>query len=204
MSPEDLANLIAYLNSAPHPLGSSTPEQAQAARRKFFTIQKESPRIVRFTSRDSHPGWLGDLPLASCSPTQGPSHLCWQIAPRSGSVKPDQSYAFGLPVAMGFRGSPGGKFSLRLNSKSVLDFGVALHDQSWQSADGKVQMSYFTMEDSAQESNGILTIAVSPELLQSGELATFEVVSSTPGNKSWFGIYSLEQFDKKHAGSGSD
>jgi hypothetical protein len=77
---------------------------------------------------------------------------------------------------MGFKSSPSGSFSLRLNGKPTLDFGPALHDQSWRSADAKVQISYLTMEDSPHESNGILTITVADSLLEPGKPITFEIV----------------------------
>ena len=90
---------------------------------------------------------------------------------------------------MGHRGSPAGKFSLWLNGKPVLDFGVALHDQSWQSTDGNVRMSYLVMEDNVRESNGILTIAVSASLLEPGKPAHFDVACPSLKNWSWFGVY---------------
>jgi len=75
---------------------------------------------------------------------------------------------FCLPVSMGSASSPPGRFSLLLNGKPALDFDVALHDQSWHSTDGKIQMSYLAMEDSPQESNGILSLSISASLLAPG------------------------------------
>jgi hypothetical protein len=71
----------------------------------------------------------------------------------------------------------------------VIQLGVALHDQSWHSADGKVAAIYLTMEDSARESNGIMVLTVSDSLLQPGKPATFEVIGATPKTGSWFGVY---------------
>ena len=85
------------------------------------------------------------------------------------------------------------KVSLLLNGKPALDFDVALHDQAWHSTDGKVQMSYLAMEDSPQESNGILTISVSGSRLEPGKPAKFEVTAPAANSKRWFGIYLLGQ-----------
>jgi hypothetical protein len=126
------------------------------------------------------------LPLSSCRQDSGKNRLTWQTQPLPAELQSGTNYDFRLPVSMG---SPPGSFSLRLNGKPVLDFGVALHDQSWHSADGKVQMSYLTMEDSSRESNGILTITVSDSLLEPGKPASFEVVGVSPKTQSWFGIY---------------
>ena len=106
-----------------------------------------------------------------------------------GELKPTDIQEFRLPVSMGSASSPPGRFSLSLNGKPALDFDVALHDQAWQSADGKVRMSYMAMEDSSQESNGILTITVGGSLLQPGQPATFEVVGPAANSQRWFGVY---------------
>ena len=47
MSQQDLANLIAYLNSAPHPYGATTAEQSEASRKKFLAA------AVKMDSRKS-------------------------------------------------------------------------------------------------------------------------------------------------------
>jgi hypothetical protein len=53
-------------------------------------------------------------------------------------------------------------------------------------------MSYLAMEDSAKESNGILTLTLSGSLLEAGKPVTFEVIGSTPKTQGWFGIYTAQ------------
>ncbi|MEY2429872.1 MAG: hypothetical protein QOJ40_2757, partial [Verrucomicrobiota bacterium] len=190
MTPQDLANLIAYLNSAPHPLGTATAEQAQEAKKKFLARDVNGvARILASAERAPHPSWMGELPLPSCQQTEGKSRLAWETAAVPADLKPDTVQEFRLPAAMGLSAGPGGKFSLWLSGKSVLDFNVALHDQAGHSADGKVRMSYMAMEDNSQESNGILTIGVTGSLLDPGKPATFEVIGSAANSHRWFGIY---------------
>ena len=187
MTPQDLANLICYLNSAPHPFGSASAAEAEAAKRKFVESGLLR-KVVVAGSQERHQSWMGELPLACCRQTEGQHRVAWE-APAPAQLKPGTFHEFRFPVSMGHGGKPGGKFSLRVNHKAVLDFSVTLHDQNWQSADGNVRMSYLTMEDSAQESNGILTIEVSCTLLEAGQAATFEVVAPEGKNPSWFGVY---------------
>jgi putative heme-binding domain-containing protein len=199
MTPQDLANLIAYLNSAPHPFAAATAEQAAAAKEKFLAVGNNGvARILTAGEQASHAGWLGELPLSSCRQDTGKSRLAWETEVIPANLPAGTNCEFRLPVSMGFRSSPPGIFSLHLNGKPVLDFGPALHDQSWRSADAKVQMSYLTMEDSPHESNGILTISVADSLLEPGRSAAFEVIGSSPKAQSWFGIYKIPQTTNSH------
>jgi putative membrane-bound dehydrogenase-like protein len=187
MTPQDLANLICYLNSAPHPVGSASAAEGEAAKRKFLESGLLRPVVVA-GSQERHQSWMGELPLACCRQTERQRRVAWE-APVPAQLKSGTFQEFRFPVSMGHGGKPGGKFSLRINHKLVLDFGVTLHDQNWQSSDGNVRMSYLTMEDSAEESNGILTIEASGDLLEAGKPATFEVVAPKGKNPSWFGVY---------------
>ena len=192
MEPQDLANLIAYLNSAPHPVGTASGEQAAAAKRKFLAIGHNGvAKILSAGEQSSHVSWMGDLPLSACRQIEGSAKLTWETETVPSDVQPAATYEFRLPISVGATSGSPGTFSLRLNNQTVIGFGVALHDQAWHSADGKVHMSYLVMEDSVRESNGILTISVSGSLLTPGKPATFEVVGATPKTGSWFGIYKL-------------
>jgi hypothetical protein len=134
---------------------------------------------------------MGELPLPCCRQTEGKNRLAWETDAVPADLKPTDAHEFRVPVSMGHRGNPPGKFSLRLNGKPVLDFDVALHDQIWRSPDEKVRMIYFTMEDNVQESNGILTISVSGSLLEPGKPAAFEVTGPSARSARWFGLYWL-------------
>jgi putative membrane-bound dehydrogenase-like protein len=146
MTPQDLANLISYLNSAPHRLGSATPEQAAAAWKNFVANVKDGvTRIFAKGSCENHVSWMGELPLARCQQTEGQNKLDWESNPVPVDANSGESREFRVPVSMGYGGGPAGRFTLKLNDRSVLDFDVALHDQAWQSADGKVEMTYMAM-----------------------------------------------------------
>jgi putative membrane-bound dehydrogenase-like protein len=190
MTPQDLADLISYLNSGAHPFGTATPEKAEAARKRFLALGNNgAAKILSEGKQEAHAGWMGESPVAWCRQTAGQNRLAWQTVSAPADLKPTDSYDFRVPVSMGSGGGPPGRFSLLLNGKPALDFDVALHDQTWHSTDGKVQASYLAMEDSPQESNGILTVTVSGSLLEPGKPTKFEVTGTAANSKRWFGIY---------------
>jgi putative membrane-bound dehydrogenase-like protein len=191
MSPQDLANLIAYLNSAPHPFGTTTTEQAEASKKKFLAVgQNGIAKVVKSGDEQPHQSWMGELPLSACRQSDGKAFLTWESQSAPADIQATNTYDFRLPVSMGMT-STSGSFALKVNGQDALNFGVALHAQAWRSADGKIEMSYLPMEDSAKESNGILTFSINSALLQSNKPVTFEVIGATPTIKSWFGIYQV-------------
>jgi hypothetical protein len=92
---------------------------------------------------------------------------------------------------MGFISQPQGKFTLKLNSQPMLDFDVTLTDQVWQSADGRLRMSYTVLEKNTEDSNGVLVLEVSSALLKPGQPVEFEVAGSSSNSQRWFGLYRL-------------
>jgi putative membrane-bound dehydrogenase-like protein len=192
MTPQELADLIAFLKTSPAPFGSATAEKATAARSKFLAAGAIGvAKVISAAEHLPYPSWLGTLPLNHCRQTDGQSKVTWQTEPMSTGLKPEAVQHFRLPVGMGFLSDPAGKFQLRLNGKAVLDFDVVLNDKAWQSVDARVQMGYTVMENNAADSNGILTIDVAGSLLQPGQPATFEVTGSAANSQRWFGIYLL-------------
>jgi putative heme-binding domain-containing protein len=192
MSPQDLANLIAYLNSAPHPFGTTTTEQAEAAKKKFLAVgQNGIAKIIKAGEEQPHQSWMGELPLSTCRQSEGKAFLTWQSDPAPADIQATNTYDFRLPVSMGMT-STSGSFALKVNGADALNFAVALHAMAWHTQDGKIQMSYLPMEDSAKESNGILTLTLAGSLLEPTKPITFEVLGATPTTKSWFGIYQIK------------
>src|SRR5207249_4941689 len=113
---------------APHPFGSATAEQAEVAKKKFLARGVNGvSRILAAAERLPYPSWMGELSLAHCRQTDGQSKLTWETEPVPADLKAGDTYEFRLPVAMGYRSNPPGKFSLSLNGKRVLDFDVTLH-----------------------------------------------------------------------------
>jgi putative heme-binding domain-containing protein len=188
----DLADLIAYLKTSPRGFGSAGAERAEAATKAFVAAGTNGlAKLLSAFDQLPYGSWLGSLPMPYCRQTDGHSRLAWQTVPVPMDLKADSVFPFRLPAAMGFFSQPAGKFELVLNGQRALDFNVSLHDQAWQSADGKVRMSYTVMENNNEDSNGVLLIEVAATLLEPGKPLTFEVVGSAAKSQRWFGVYLL-------------
>jgi len=193
MTPQDTADLIAWLKSSgPRPFGSASEEQAAKARAEFLQVGVNGLATLLTSGAElPYASWLGRLPMAYCRQDGGMNRLSWKTAPVPKDLPSDAAYTFRLPAGMGFASQPSGKFTLRLNGQPAFDFNVALSDQAWQSSDGRVRMTYTVMENNVEDSNGVLAIETHASLLQPGESAQFEIIGSSAHSQRWFGIYSL-------------
>jgi hypothetical protein len=190
--PQDLADLIAYLKSQPSAFGGASAEKAAAARRRFVAEPSASKVTIKSASETlPYPSWLGTLPLNHCRQTDGHSQLTWQCAAPK-QFKPHGLNVFSIPAGMGYLSAPAGKFFLKVNGLSAVDFDVSLRDAIWKNPASEVILQYQVMENNAEDSNGILNISVRGEWLKAGEPVAFEVVGSSSQSQRWFGIYSLE------------
>ncbi|MGI8966527.1 MAG: hypothetical protein ACR2H1_10635, partial [Limisphaerales bacterium] len=192
-TPQDFADLIAYLKARPARFGSATAGQAAAARKKFLNGTNNFYRVISSSEQLDYPCRLGTLPLAHCRQTNEQSKLIWETERLPEEIKREQIYHFRVPAAMGLISQPAGKFHFKLKGKIILDFDVTLSDRVWQSSNSKISLGYQVMENNSEDSNGILTIGVRGELLEANKPARFEVVSASSKSQRWFGIYVLKQ-----------
>ncbi len=192
-SPQDFADLIAFLKSQPAKFGSASAEKAAESRKNFLADGVNGlARVVSAAEKLDYPSWLGTLPLAHCRQTDGSSKVVWQSEPLK-EVKPRTFYTFRLPIGVGYLSDPAGKFYLKVNGKSAVAFDVTTTDAVWEHPAKEVTVRYSVMENNAEDSNGVLTISVSSVWLQAGKPVTFEVTGSASNSQRWFGVYELPQ-----------
>ena len=190
--PQDFADLIAYLKSQPSPFGSASAEKADAARKRLLADPAYTKPAIKSAAESlPYPSWLGTLPLHHCRMTDGHSTLTW-ICPAPKDFKPHAMNLFRVAAGMGFLSEFSGKFFLKVNGHSAVDFDVSLHDAIWKNPASEVIAQYQVMESNDQDSNGILTISVRGEWLQPGQPVAFEVTGSASNSQRWFGIYTLD------------
>lgn len=193
-TPQDLADLIAYVKARPAQFGSATPEQAAEARKKFLSGgQNGLAKLVSASEKLDYPGWLGVHPMALCRQGDGNGKVRWASEPAPSQIEKEQFHKFRLPAAVGYLSDPVGKFTLSLDGKAALDFQVTLSDLVWTSKDGRVSLRYEVMENNSEDSNGIMTISVRGDLLNPGAPVVFEVIGSPANSQRWFGIYLLPE-----------
>src|SRR2546425_8411013 len=96
LTPQDVANLIAYLKqSGPQTFGGASPEQAAKARVDFVKSRPNGlAKIVSSAGQLPYPGWLGTLPMPFCRQTDGKSELVWETMPVRSDLKPNETEQF--------------------------------------------------------------------------------------------------------------
>jgi putative membrane-bound dehydrogenase-like protein len=191
MSPQDMADLIAWLKSGtPAAFGNAAVADTSKARVEFLKADANGcAEVVTAAEMLPYPSWLGRLPMPYCRQSAGQERLVWRstVLP----AKLEATHTFRMPVGMGFASQPKGKFSLKVNGAALLEFDVSLTDRTWQGADGRARMRYLVKEANSEDSNGILEIDVPSAFLKAGRRAEFEVTGSASGSQRWFGIYQL-------------
>lgn len=191
LAPQDLADLIAWLKAgAPALSGTATTADAAKAQAEFLKAGANGcAEVVSAAETLPYPSWLGRLPMPYCRQSAGQERLVWRTAVLP--AKLEATHTFRLPVGMGFVSQPQGKFTLKVNGTTLLDYDVSLTDRTWTSADGRTKMRYSVREANTEDSSGVLEIEVPSALLKPGQRAEFTVLGSASGNQRWFGIYQL-------------
>ncbi len=189
LTPADLADLIAWIKSAPAALGSATAAQISEARRQFAALNPVGVTAIESPYAPlPYPSWLGTLPLHYCRQTDGQSRL--KLRFEVPGTLPD-TVLFRFAAGMGFISQPSGTFTLRLNGTPVLNFNVTLDDTTWRSADGRAVLRYLVRENGGQDSNGVLELEAAAGLLKPGAINVLEFTGSAKDSQRWFGVYAV-------------
>ena len=204
--PPHMADLIAFLKGgAPRPFGSATAESTAVARREFGPRDANGlARITAAATLFDYTSWLGDLPFAHCHQTDGTEKVVWRTALAPGEIASEQPYDFRFPGGLGFLSQPAGSFTLALDGRKELEFGVELKEHQWTNADGSVVLAYEPKEAGPQDSNGIFTLRVRGSRLAAGRPLVLEVTGSAAGSQRWFGVYAYAREQLEIADETSD
>ena len=106
---QEMADLIAYLQTTPASFGKGTPEQSAAARAEYLKSHDVTYKVLNASESTSYGSWLGQLPLKHCRQTDGISSVHWI---QTIGDQPDPiTLHFQWPVGMGFTSQPAGHFT---------------------------------------------------------------------------------------------
>ncbi|MFO0981587.1 MAG: neutral/alkaline non-lysosomal ceramidase N-terminal domain-containing protein [Planctomycetota bacterium] len=190
----ELADVIAFVQSSPRPLGSSSAEDERLARDRFVAQGTNGfARALAYQDLFQQPSWLGRVPMYYCRQSDGHGKVTWETVRVPAVIDPSTTQRFRLAAATGFRSQPEGKFALRVNGQQCLEFNVVVDDAAWQSPDGRVRMIYQVLQNNSEDSTGVLEIEVAASLLTPGEPVVFEVGGSAAGSQRWFGVLAVER-----------
>ncbi len=192
LTPQDLADLIAFVASAPREFGSANPDEIAAAKLAYSARGADGfDAFVETRESLDYPSWLGRQRLHYCRQSDGAWKLAWNTRPIA-MAEPTAKVALRCAVAMGFASQPSAGFTLSVDGAESLDFDVALDDASWRSADGKLAASYHVFEADAEDSNGVLELEFDPSLVHAGRPVRIEVLAHRANSERWFGVYDVK------------
>jgi hypothetical protein len=118
--------------------------------------------------------------------TDGRSTLSWETAPVPAGEGP---VTFVISAGTGWISEPEGRFSLSVNGRHLLDFGVTLEKREWRSTDGAARLEYDVRRVEGVDSLGVMRLTVPRAGLQAGRPARIEVAGSASGSRRWFILF---------------
>jgi hypothetical protein len=191
-----LDQFIRYVRSekfAPHGTFDIAQHQQEARRRQELCGSLNGwAATLQASERTDWHSFLCTAPMCVVRQTDGNGSVAW----RTGSWKPDDKgwVTFRWIADLGWQSQPaGGRFSLLLNDKKLLDFDIALRSTTWKSADGSVVLKYTVKSiDRDEDSSGIMELIVpSSRLPNGGEPVTLRVAGSTANSRRYFGLQEI-------------
>lgn len=190
ISREEFASLIRWLQSAPGPFGGTGVAEGLAAQRQLTELGVSRVRAaVSSEPVLPYPSWLSPLPLRYCRQTDGKSAFRWEAR-----ALPDAGggpLRFRFAAGTGLVSQPGGGFRLRVGSEAEVTLEAVVDDAVWASADGRVRVRYIVREAHAEDSCGVLELAVDSPALARQEWVSFVLVGAPAASQRWFGLYEV-------------
>jgi putative heme-binding domain-containing protein len=171
LNPQDLADVIAFLQSGPLAVGSVDRETAAA---HAHNLQEAGAlgigEVTAADQRAAGMSWLGPVTIASCSAATSGSHrLAWRTPPQSADLDSALRHLLRVPIVLGIEGGGRPHLELQVGGAPVLDFELGFNDAAWSSADGRVVVRYLAMEIGREQGGGLLEIELPGDLLHPGE-----------------------------------
>jgi putative heme-binding domain-containing protein len=195
----ELADLFAFLQSAPQPVGRTAAAAAEALLDQAGWIGLAS--VVSNGGHKTRSTWLGeiDIPHAGAGSAQP---LIWRSAPVPPETDRRGTAVFRLPAIVGkvaagrekdhsadaSTNNAGGAFQIAVNGDKVLEFPAPAGDASYSSPDGRAVVRYLAMEEGADATSGVLEIELAGSLWKPGKDVEFSVRPVRDAGGCWFGL----------------
>ena len=145
--------------------------------------------ILKTAETGMYNTFAGSLKSNLCRGTDGTSQVVWKTQPVDKDLDPAQVYTFTWAAGTGYTSEPPAEFTLYLNDKKLLAFGITMASETWQSADGSCKLDYQVEQVSGLDSSGFMKLTVPASLLKPGEAAVLKVIGSNSNSNRWFSVY---------------
>lgn len=191
LAPQDLADLFAFLQSAPLPRGSEKlpgPAATLAALRAgggFLPVRLEGDG-----TRPDQSTWLGDAAAAKVGAedegAQATARFVFNPLPET--LEPGQSYSFRMPLTVGGLSESSSGFLVRLAEAEVARVDPAGTDASWVDAEGSVHAAWLIVQADDDEADGILELELPGSMLTPGRPLELDIAPATKDGGRWLRV----------------
>jgi putative heme-binding domain-containing protein len=199
---QELADVFAFLQSAPQPAGGGDTDAA-----RVLLGEAGLGGLARVTT---HPAlktlstWLGEVDMPYVAAGRASQPLVWQSLAVPKAADGQATRVFRLPVAFGIahqagaanpaNGEAGGAaaFQLAVNGETVLELPALAGDASQTSSDGRAVAHYLVMEQVPDFTSGVLEIELPGSLVSDGEPVEFSVAPLPRATSGWFGVLPVD------------
>ena len=195
---QDLADIIAFLQSAPVPAGAVDAGLAAANLRRLREAGAIGvDAVVSADSRSHVSTWLGRVEMAVCSGERD-STLVWNSPAVPETTDPLQRRLLRIPFVVGNDEDDPVRAKLQVNGNPVLDLDLQLGDAAFSSADGRTIARFLAMEIGTDRASGVLEVELPGDLMQPGQPVQFELRCQSAAG--WVGVLLVSQAGQRNAG----
>ncbi len=192
LSKEDIADIIAFIQSNPIPTRSINLELVQEMKGQLEVAGNNGMgQLLTGHAKKKLKTWLGEIEVIYCSAEQPGSKIIWNTQPVSTVIKPKSSQLFRLPVVMGgFEDQTKSNFVLKVNDKAQVHLTTSKADAFWKSEDSQYQIQLTVVQTGPDYTSGFFEISIPVSVISLGKpiKLSFEAESS---GQSWLGIIPL-------------
>lgn len=137
----------------------------------------------------SYDSFLGRGRIHLARAADGRGRVRWWSEAVPARLAPADSHVFRFAAGTGYASQPDATFTLWLDGKPLVDFGVALEDASWRGREAGVVLRYDVRQRNEEDSSGVMELTVPSRWVRSGERGLFEVRSQAADSRRWFALY---------------
>ncbi|MBL8843097.1 MAG: neutral/alkaline non-lysosomal ceramidase N-terminal domain-containing protein [Planctomycetes bacterium] len=193
LSAQDLADLIAWLQSGPLRLGALSAESIAAARAELAAapLNGYAQLLERFDDF-AQPSWLGVVPMRYCRQQDGTQRVRWRSGPAEAVAGDPARVQLRFAVAMGLVSQPTAGFALAIDGVERLLFDAVVTDASWSAAaeagELPIELAFECRAAHSEDATGVMTLTLPAERFPAGSTVELTVTGRAAPSLRWFGL----------------
>ena len=193
LSAQEVADLIAWLQSGSLRLGALSAESIAAARAELARapLNGYAQLIERFDDF-AQPSWLGVVPMRYCRQEDGKQRVRWRTGPAQALAGDPARVQLRFAAAMGLVSQPAAGFALAIDGRETLVFEAVVGDARWSAAgepgELPIELAFECRAAHSEDATGVMTLTLSAERLPVGSTVELTVTGRAARSLRWFGL----------------